>query len=161
MFNRIAALWQGLSTPQNADDRSTPPDDVPLAAAVLMVEVAKMDESIEPEERDRIAQLVGWRFNLNDDEAASLVAEAESVTDGPAHWHRFTATLRDGLDETGRLQLIDMLWDIVYSDGRLHHLESSLMRRVASLLNISDPDSGAARRRARERQGLSSDETAL
>lgn len=158
MIDRIAALWRGLSTADaDAEAQPGPPEDPKLAAAVLMVEVARMDETVDAEERGRIVELVQWKFDLNAEEAASLVAEAEKVTQGPAHWHRFATPLRDGLEPAERLQIVDLLWDIVYADGRLHHLEMSLMRRVASLLNISDADSGAARQRARKRHGLPED----
>jgi uncharacterized tellurite resistance protein B-like protein len=50
-----------------------------------------------------------------------------------------------------------MLWEVAYADGRLHHMESSLIRRVAGLLYVPDQDSGAARRRVRERLGLGPD----
>lgn len=156
MIDRIAALWQGLSS-SGEDAASAPPEDPKLAAAVLMVEVARMDETIDAEERDRIVELVAWKFDLNQAEATSLVAEAERVTQGPAHWHRFATPLRDQLSESERIQIVDLLWDIVYADGQLHHLEMSLMRRVSSLLNISDADSGAARQRARKRHGLPED----
>ena len=154
MKDRIAAFLRGLQSSE-AEIRPDPQDDPKLAAAVLMVEVARMDESIDPEERDRIVDLVKWKFDLTDVEAGSLVDEAEKITTGPAHWHRFAAALRDAMEPPERLQIVDLLWDIVYADGRLHHLETSLMRRVASLLNVTDADSGAARQRARKRYGFS------
>lgn len=156
MNDRIAALWRGLvstNTPVPPDSA----DDPKLAAAVLMMEVARMDEAIDPEERDRIGELVQWKFGLDEREATALIAEAEKVTEGPAHWHRFAAALRDGMTPAERLQIVDLLWDIVYADGRLHHLETSLMRRVTSLLNVTDTDSGSARQRARQRYGFTED----
>ena len=156
MKDRIAAFWQGLMSSE-ATDHSDPQDDPKLAAAVLMVEVARMDETIDPEERGRILELVKWKFDLTEAEAGSLLAEAEKITEGPAHWHRFAAALRDAMEPPERLQIVNLLWDIVYADGQLHHLETSLMRRVAALLNVSDADSGAARLRARRRYGISDD----
>jgi len=44
-----------------------------------------------------------------------------------------------------------MLWEVVYADGELHHYEANLMRRLAGLLQVSDREVGAARKRARER----------
>ena len=160
MRDRLAAFWRRLSsaTPeQRPETHLKAPDDPKLAAAALMIEVARMDEAIDPEERDRVVELIRWKFTLQPAEAAALVAEAEAVTEGPAHWHRFAAILRGTMDSAERLQIVDLLWDIVYADGRLHHLETSLMRRVASLLNVSDTDSGLARQRARLRYGLSED----
>ena len=131
MKDRIAAFWQGLMSPE-ANQRSGPQDDPKLAAAVLMVEVARMDDTIDAEERDRIRELVKWKFDLTEAEAGSLVAEAETITAGPAHWHRFAAALRDSMEPPERLQIVD-------------------------LLNVTDADSGAARLRTRKRYGIHED----
>ncbi len=49
------------------------------------------------------------------------------------------------------LELMEMLWEVAYADGELHHLEANLMRRLAGLLQVPDRDSGAARKRALKR----------
>ena len=54
-----------------------------------------------------------------------------------------------------RIELMEMLWEVVYADGELHHYEANLMRRLAGLLQVSDRDAGSARKRARKRLGLS------
>ena len=154
--DRIEALL-GKRSSADMTSPSVSPKDTQLAAAVLMMEVARMDERVDPQERERIAELLAWKFKIGETDAAALLSEAEAITDGPAHWHRFAATLRDGMEASERLQIVDLLWDVVYTDGRLHHLETSLMRRVTSLLSISDTDSGLARKRARRRYGLPED----
>jgi uncharacterized tellurite resistance protein B-like protein len=50
-----------------------------------------------------------------------------------------------------RIDLMEMLWEVVYADGELHHYEANLMRRLAGLLHVSDRDVGAARKRAQAR----------
>ena len=50
---------------------------------------------------------------------------------------------------------MEMLWDVVYADGELHHYEANLMRRLAGLLQVPDRDVGAAHQRARKRLDLS------
>ena len=44
--------------------------------------------------------------------------------------------------------LIEILWEIILSDGKLHDYETSLIRRLAGLLYISDVNSGNARKKA-------------
>ena len=44
--------------------------------------------------------------------------------------------------------LIEILWEIVLSDGQIHDYETSIIRRLSGLLYISDVDSGNARKRA-------------
>jgi uncharacterized tellurite resistance protein B-like protein len=49
---------------------------------------------------------------------------------------------------------MEMLWEIVYSDGELHDFEATLMRRLAGLLYVDDRESGSARKRALEKLGV-------
>jgi uncharacterized tellurite resistance protein B-like protein len=127
------------------------PADPNLDAAVLLVEAARMDETISEAERTRILELVETRLGLDAEAARSLVAEAERITEGAAPWQSYTASLKDRLDYDERVALVEMLWEVVYADGELHDLESSLLRRVAGLLYVSDRDRGAARLRVIER----------
>ena len=41
-----------------------------------------------------------------------------------------------------RLQIIELLWKIIYSDGIADQYETNLIRRVCGLLYISDKDNG-------------------
>ena len=41
-----------------------------------------------------------------------------------------------------RLKIIEILWEIVYSDGTNDIYESNLIRRVCGLLYVSDKDNG-------------------
>jgi uncharacterized tellurite resistance protein B-like protein len=153
MASWIRGLFGGVE-PADRPEEPPPEDDLRLAAAALMMESARLDDTVDESERDRIRELVQWRFKLSEEDARALIGRAEDLTEGPAHWHSLTTGLRDRLNDDERVQIIEMLWDVAYADGELHHLEANLLRRVASLLNVTDRDSGAARRRAIRRHGL-------
>ena len=51
----------------------------------------------------------------------------------------------------GRDKLIELLWEVVYSDGSLHAYESNLLRRIGGLIYVSDRDRGDARKRVLQR----------
>ncbi|WP_114392255.1 TerB family tellurite resistance protein [Oleisolibacter albus] len=151
MLNRIRRLFD---QPDRALASLQRPDRLHLAAAVLMLEAAGLDDSVTAEETGRIHALVRSRFGLDTAEADDLLASAAKVAEGPAQWHRFTSTLADAFDYDERVQLIEMLWEVAYADGELHHLESSLLRRVGGLLYVSDRDRGEAQRRVKAKLGL-------
>ena len=44
--------------------------------------------------------------------------------------------------------LIENLWEIILSDGKVHEFESNLIRRLAGLLYVSDVNCGNAKKRA-------------
>jgi uncharacterized tellurite resistance protein B-like protein len=65
-----------------------------------------------------------------------------------------TRTVKDKLDEEGRIELMEALWEVVYADGELHDYEGQLMRRLSGLLYVTDRESGEARKRALAKLGL-------
>jgi uncharacterized tellurite resistance protein B-like protein len=62
--------------------------------------------------------------------------------------------IKDSFDQEERVELMEMLWEVVYADGALHHLEANLMRRIAGLIFVPDRESGEARKRALSKLGL-------
>lgn len=123
-------------------------DELHLAAAVLLIETARMDDTIGQEERDVIVDLVKSRFGLSDEAVRSVVELADTVADDAVELSRFTQRIRDGFDHSERVEMIEMLWRVVYADGEVHDHEANLLRRVAGLLYVSDRESGEARKRA-------------
>ena len=83
-----------------------------------------------------------------------MMAEAEQTAETSVDLYHFTRVAKDLLDEAGRIELLEAMWEVVYADGTLHEYEAQLMRRVSGLLFVEDRESGAARKRALEKLGL-------
>ncbi len=126
-----------------------------IAAAALMVEAAQLDDTFDARERDKIRELVAERFELGAEEGDSLIEAAEARVAESSQIHGFTRVVKAVFSQEERIELMEMLWEVVYADGELHHYEANLMRRLADLLHVSDRDVGAARKRARKRLDLS------
>jgi uncharacterized tellurite resistance protein B-like protein len=152
MLDRLRRLLTGH--PPAAQPAAHSFEERQLAAAALMVEAATMDGTLGPDERGRIGRLIQDRFGLSADEAADLITEAEQAVAASVQWHGFTSAIKDGFDHAERVELIEMLWEVVYADGQLHDYEASLLRRIAGLLYVSDRESGEARKRVLARLGL-------
>ena len=65
---------------------------------------------------------------------------------------RFTSALNKRFSPEERLEIVELLWEVVYADGEAHHYETNLMRRLAGLLYLEDGDVGAARKRVLARR---------
>lgn len=150
MLDRLKAL---LSDSRSAAS-AAPDGDLHRAAAALMAEAAIMDGQIGGRERRAIAALLARRFDLSQAESEDLLERAAEQASEHVELYGMARRLKDGLDEEGRLALMEDLWEVVYADGELHDHEASLMRRVAGLLYVSDRDSGLARKRVLSRLGL-------
>lgn len=149
MLDRIKALF----APDGVAPPSPQRDDVAFAAAALLVIAAEQDGLLCGAERDRIASLLAARFGLAAEEVAELVAEAESRVADAAQILPFTRAIKDRFTPEQRVEMVEMLWEVVYADGVLSDHEATLMRRVGGLIYVSDQERGAARQRALRRSG--------
>ncbi|MCP4328923.1 MAG: TerB family tellurite resistance protein [Alphaproteobacteria bacterium] len=149
MFDRLAAIF--------SDDKETPPpgaDSLRLAAAILLVEAARMDGHFDADERATIRTLLTWRFEISNGDADALIAAANAEAEQLVELSTYVRTIRNRFSHDERVELIEMMWTVVYSDRKLDDYEANLMRRVAGLLYVSDAESGAARKRVLERLDL-------
>jgi len=106
------------------------PDGLQVALAGLLVEAACSDDRFDTAEREVIARLLERRFNLSHPDAYALLAAGESAASEAAELFRFTKTINERLSFARRVELIEMLWEVAYSDGVLNEYEDSLLRRV-------------------------------
>jgi len=125
-----------------------------LAAAALLVEAASMDGDFDDAERSRITELLQNRFELSDEETATLVGDAEQAVQESGQLYGFTRVVKDSYTPEERIEMIEMLWEVAYADGRVDHFESNLIRRIGGLIFVSDVDRGAAKGRVMARLGI-------
>ncbi len=69
-------LINWLSAPE---PELSPPDDLRLAVAVLLVEAAHMDDKFGPHERAVIGRLLTEKFELSNDEAEKLLSLSSKI----------------------------------------------------------------------------------
>ncbi len=156
MINRVKALFADRSgAPEAHADRHSR-EELQIAAAALMVEAAQLDDEFDTRERTKIRELVVARFELTSEEGDNLIEAAEARVADSIELHGFVRVVKSAFSPEERIELMEMLWEVVYADGELHHYEANLMRRLAGLLQVSDRESGLARKRARERLDFSS-----
>jgi uncharacterized tellurite resistance protein B-like protein len=155
VINRVKALFFDRSGAPAAQDAGHSHEELQIAAAALMVEAAQLDDDFDAHERAKVRDLVTERFGLGPDESESLIEVAEERVAQASQLHGFTRVVKKTFTQEERIELMEMLWEVVYADGELHHFEANLMRRLAGLLQVPDRESGAARKRVLERLDIS------
>ena len=114
----------------------------------LMIEAANTDGVIDQNEKEKINSVLVNVFNESPDDVINILNKAIENRDNSKSLHFYTSKINKEYSEEKKLLLLEILWEIVLSDGKLHDYESSLIRRLAGLLYISDVNSGNARKRA-------------
>jgi len=133
---------------------TAPTDSLALAVAALLVEAARRDDHFDPEERIRILEILRRAYELTPEAAAELLSSAERANSDSTQLYPFTHVIVERMAPDERVQVIEMLWETVYSDGILSPDEDSLIRQVAGLIFVSDRDRADAHQRVLRRLGL-------
>ena len=114
----------------------------------LMIEAAYTDGKIDLNELNKIKSSLINVFGEDPKEVNLVLEDAVKNKNNSKSLHYYTSFINKNFDEDKKLNLIEVLWEIVLSDGEIHDFESNLIRRLAGLLYISDVDSGNAKKRA-------------
>lgn len=122
-------------------------DDYRLAAAALLVHAAAIDGAISDAVRDRLHAVIKQRFNMDDATTDELVAAATEADQKAIDLYHFTARLNRSLDAAGRARMVEMMWQIAYTDGVITEFEDNLIWRAADLLGVSQNERIALRER--------------
>lgn len=111
-----------------------------LATAVLLVEVARADFSEDEVEISAVAELLEAHLGLSRGEVEALVDEARHEADHSASLQSFTRQLHEELSLSEKHGVIEMLWRVALADDTLDKHEDHLIRKVAGLLYVSHSD---------------------
>jgi uncharacterized tellurite resistance protein B-like protein len=100
-----------------------------------------------------LRSLIRQRFDLDDAAASELIEKATAAEREAVDLYHFTHLLNRALNEEGRAKVIEMMWEIVYADGKRDELEDNLLWRAADLLGVSPRERIDLRRRIAEKAG--------
>ena len=114
----------------------------------LMLEAAQIDGTIDQVEINKITKTLTEIFHEDSLEVELELQKSLKEIDESKSLHFFTSKINKIFSDKKKNLLIETLWEIILSDGKVHEFESNLIRRLAGLLYISDVSCGNARRRA-------------
>ncbi len=114
--------------------------------ASLLIHAAKIDDNYSEIEKEIIKKAIIEINKITEDEANKIIINAEKKEKESNQIIEFTKEIKKYPMEY-RLKIIEIIWKIVYSDGKSDNYESNLIRRVCGLLYISDKDSGIIKKK--------------
>ena len=114
----------------------------------LMIEAANTDGQVTQEELNKISQSLINVFKEDpNDVELSLTSAFENKNNSKSLYH-YTSKLNKSYTDEKKIQLIEVLWEIILADNEVHDFETNLIRRLAGLLYVSDVECGNAKIRA-------------
>lgn len=124
-----------------------------LAAAALLVEMARVDYAEDPQELVQIEHLLQSHFDLSSSETTELVKLAGEEADQMTSYYQFTSTINKECDIADKVQILKLLWQVAYADGRVDRFERHMLSKITSLLYIPRDQMVAAKRAAEKATG--------
>jgi uncharacterized tellurite resistance protein B-like protein len=137
MLNALRKFFDQHIAPKADEPPASAQRRAQIAAAVLLVEVARSDHDYSDAERQTVLASVQGKFGLSAAEAQEMLALAESESLQAHDIFQFTSQIDASFSPEQKVRLIEELWRAAYADSTLHEYEEHLIRRVADMLHLS------------------------
>lgn len=136
MLDSLKTFLSQLKEPEQSEQRHS----IELAAATLIVEMCKADSVTDLSELRMAANTLQDMFGIESEQIENLLTDASAQSNQATSTHEFTRVINEHFSDEEKVQLIEVLWQVAYADGRLDKLEEHLVRKIAELIYVSHSD---------------------
>ena len=106
------------------------------ATCALLLEAATADDSFSDTEQEKVVEILKSRFGMTDEAVKELIQESKRERrDEPDIWY-FTNLINQNLTNEEKYELMEEIWEVIYSDGTLGEFENYLAQKLYRMLNI-------------------------
>ena len=140
MLDGLRQFIADVVSPHAHEDRDFDDNGYRLAATALLIHVISLDGEPTAAEKQKLHGLIESHFGLDRGTAERLIASATLVEGEAVDLYHFTSVIMRQVNETGRLRIVEMMWELVYADGQVTEFEDNVVWRAADLLAISARD---------------------
>ncbi len=107
-----------------------------LATAALAIETIRADRSVTEVERKTLFDVLAEFLELTAAETEELIDLAEKEADEGVSLYQFTSLIDNHYPMEQKIEIVELLWQIAYADGKKDEHEEHLVRKVAHLLHV-------------------------
>ena len=126
------------SKPNDAQDTSRASEhDVRVAVCALFVEMARIDKKFSVTEMETILSILKEKYGLSQEHADDLVAEADRELEQSVDLWQFARLINENYSTAEKIEIIEILWQMVFVDGKMDEYEHYLMNKLKNLLRLS------------------------
>lgn len=140
MLNSIKQFFENKLAQNEAEEpvRNVPKLD--LACAALLIEVINSDHELDERESTEFLRVLRDSLEISEEDLDDLVALAEKQAHQATSLYEFTRLINDGYNYKQKVNLIENMWHIAFSDEQLDKYEEHLIRKISELIYVSHSD---------------------
>jgi uncharacterized tellurite resistance protein B-like protein len=149
MIENIKKLFtEKMQSPEKT--QSPDQNNISVAACALFLEMAHADSEFSDEEKRHILETIKDNFSLTDQDANDLLTLADQERKESLDLWQFTNLINDHYSREDKLKVVETLWKVIYTDGKIDQHEDYLIRKLTYLLNLQHEDMIEAKLKIRE-----------
>lgn len=135
MLNKISRFLNNLlSDGQHSDTLQQP--SLAIACAVLLCEVMRADDVFSEQEQQQLRSILTQQFKLSREELETILAQAYQLSENAHDFYLFTSKINQHYSLEQRIEIVNLLWQVAYADGKLASIEEHIIRKIADLLHL-------------------------
>ena len=146
MFSNLKAVIQKV-TSKDSGEEEYKGEDI-QAVIVLLLEACQIDGETDNVEIEYVTNLLINKFNFTQSEAEENINKTLKNNAERIEIFSQIKIILNEMDHNERIEVIEMMWGVILSDGVVDDFEANLMRRMNGLLYISGIESAEAKERA-------------
>lgn len=146
MFSNLKTAFQNFTSKDKNEDEYEGEDI--QAVIILLLEACQIDGDTGKVELEYIKKLLVNKFNFTLDQAEKNLIEALEKSDERIEIFSQIKIILNEMNHEERIDVIEMMWGVILSDGVIDDFEANLMRRMNGLLYVSGEESALAKQRA-------------
>ena len=153
LLDNLFGKKEAAPDPEPSQETETTQEQINMACAALLLEVAEADYADDPKEARAILDALEKELNLKRNEVQTLLQRARNETAGATDLFPYTHLLNQRLDHDQKCAILTAMWRVAFADGNIDKYEELLIRRAYNLLHLDHADFIAAKQAARPPQG--------
>lgn len=110
--------------------------DLRIAACALLLEMANIDGEFSPKEVRVLLNILHKDFGLWPKLARQLTRETADELYHSINMWQFTNLINENYSIDEKMEIVEMIWQVVYQSGNFLEHESYLQHKLAALLDI-------------------------
>lgn len=118
-------------------EKKTTSHDVRIATCALLLEMAHIDGEFSEPEEESIINIIKKDYELSDEHAAALIEAADEELKSSIDLWKFAKLINQNYSTDEKIQIIEMIWRVIYTDGKLDRHEDYLVHKLAKLLRLT------------------------
>jgi len=130
-FKKEIAIGRGV---QSKDATYT--DKVQVATCALLLEMAYADNEFSTDEKEQIIKTIKRHFSLSKEATDKLIELSERERKASIDLWQFAQLIRNNYSVEQKMELIKLIWKVIYVDGILDKHEDYLVHKLAKLLGL-------------------------